>query len=183
VGGRPLTRRRLAAGLAVGVAMALAGCGHDPADDPPALPEQVASLASFEEGGVRVEVVLRQTSRAARLQVRLAPVEQGFHVYSIDLPDDGVDGLGTPTRVSVSGGLTSAGRLTAQPEPVTLELPELGVTLPVYPDGPAVLDLPVRVSGPVGEVRLTYGACSKGMCLPPVRDRLVTVDLPPRPTE
>ncbi|MFG2004139.1 hypothetical protein ACGFNU_33765 [Spirillospora sp. NPDC048911] len=52
-----------------------------------------------------------------------------------------------------------------------------GVRLPVYPDGPVTISLPVRRVGTVGEVIVSYGACSKTTCLAPVTDHVTKIRL------
>jgi len=51
--------------------------------------------------------------------------------------------------------------------------------LPVYPDGPVTLRLPVKVSGNTAsapaELSVTYAACSRTTCLTPVVDKRITV--------
>jgi hypothetical protein len=51
---------------------------------------------------------------------------------------------------------------------------ELGVDLPVYPDGAVTLTLPVVVSGTPVEAVIGYAACSATRCLFPVTDKTVT---------
>ena len=148
--------RRLA-GLALAVA-GLAGCAQGgPAP------------AGFSQSGVRVEAVLE----AGQLVVTLTP-DPGFHVYSIDLPADGIDGLGRPTVVRPLVGLEATGALRAD-RPVVAERPAgLEVTLPVYPEGPVTIRLPVRsVTGADPEIAVSYAACSDRTCLAPVSGRRI----------
>ena len=52
--------------------------------------------------GVTVTVTPLPVSNGQHeLQATLSPQRPGFHIYSIDLPAQGVDGLGIPTRLSV----------------------------------------------------------------------------------
>lgn len=102
------------------------------------------------------------------------------HLYSIDLPPDGVNGLGIATIVSVRGGLRLTGSPTADKPVSTLQIEELHVDLPVdlpvYPDGPVTVTVPVRRTGDGrAQVIVTYAACSATTCLPPVRNRLITL--------
>jgi hypothetical protein len=77
---------------------------------------------------------------------RFTPDRPTFHVYSTDLPIDGVDGLGRPTRLEVSSGVIATGAAATE-SPVRLLRPEgLDVDLPVYADGPVTLTLPVQRS-------------------------------------
>jgi hypothetical protein len=116
------------------------------------------------------------------LTVRFTPQQPGFHLYSADLPTDGVDGVGRPTRLEVGGGLTAVG--VAQPEAraVTLRVDGLDAPLPVYPDGPVTVRQPVRVTPGVPDlVWVTYAACSRSTCLPPVIRHRVALALPGAP--
>jgi len=55
-------------------------------------------------------------------------------------------------------------------------MPELHVTLPVYPDGPVHVRLRVASDGDASPtVIVSYGACSERLCLRPVRDLSVPV--------
>lgn len=129
------------------------------------------------DGGVAVTAVLGTgPDGTGQVRVTFTPDRSGYHLYSASLPPGGVSGLGTPTSVTAAGALRAAGRASAS-EPVRdLRLPELGVTLPVYPDGPVTITLPVRRAGPGRPaVAVTYGACSTATCLPPVRSRVISL--------
>ncbi|NMO49993.1 hypothetical protein HH310_02125 [Actinoplanes sp. TBRC 11911] len=110
------------------------------------------------------------------LRVAFTPRAAGFHLYSVDLPVGGVDGLGVATAVSVRGGLRAAGKPRADQPVKELSIEKLGVRLPVYPDGAVTVTLPVtRVGDGREEAVVTYAACSVTVCLPPVRERVVPV--------
>jgi hypothetical protein len=144
---------------ALAALLLLAGCGH-----PPARPE----VRRFSESGV--EVTLRIS--AAMVQATYRPVHAGFHVYSIALPPGGV---GTPTRLDVRGGLAATGPARADKVPRPLVL--AGMRLPVYPDGPVRVSLPVRRTGRTAEVLVSYGACGATTCLAPVVGHRTSVTL------
>ncbi|GAA0264164.1 hypothetical protein GCM10009527_070300 [Actinomadura nitritigenes] len=149
--------------ILVALVLLVGGCGgHKSA------PER---STRFTEGGVEVSVSVTDTAVKAVYR----PLRPGFYVYSVDLPAGGVDGLGVATRLDVRGGLTATGRSTADRPVRTLVLPSLGVSLPVYPDGPVTLSLPVRKTGRSAEVVISYAACSSGTCLPPVTDHVTRV--------
>ncbi|MFA1537781.1 hypothetical protein [Actinomadura monticuli] len=147
-----------------GLLLLACGCGRQSA--PPA-------SAGFTEGGVEVSISVSESEVTAVFR----PERAGFHVYSVDLPAGGVDGLGIPTRLGVRGGLAAAGRASADESVRMLDLPSLGVKLPVYPDGPVAVSLPVKRTGNSAEVVVSYGACSAGTCLPPVIDHVTRVTL------
>ena len=134
--------------------------------------------AKRDASGVTVTVRLVADPAGTRhLEATFAPDKPGFHVYSVDLPDGGVQGLGIPTRLSVQGGLTADGKPRADKKEVAFTVTGAGVTLPVYPDGPVTLTLPVTETGPGhAYVVVSYGACSPGTCLMPVTDEKIPLD-------
>ncbi|HWJ10392.1 MAG TPA: hypothetical protein VNS46_13520 [Nocardioides sp.] len=148
---------------------ASAGCGEVASDLQAADAE-----GPVEAGGVRVSASLQGSSV---VRVHFEPLRPGFHIYSLTLPAGGVDGLGVPTRVEAGSGFTASGPARSTVEPISLRIPELSVTLPVYPDGPVDIELPVDVDhSDDNTVIVAYGACSDEVCLLPVRDLVVPVD-------
>lgn len=120
--------------------------------------------------GVEVTVTLAGTPAAATAVATFLPQQAGFHVYSIDLPDGGIDGLGIPTRLAAGTDLHATGRATTDAPVRSLRLAGLDADLPVYPDGPVTVVLPVSRTGPHPSVLVSYGSCSATRCLIPVRD-------------
>ncbi|MFI0482616.1 hypothetical protein [Actinomadura sp. 9N215] len=112
---------------------------------------------------------------AEMVKVTFRPTRRGFHIYSLDLP---AGGLGIPTRVNVRAGLKAAGAPSADKSERRLDLPSLNTRLQVYPDGPVTISLPVRRTNGAAEVVVSYGACSRNVCLAPVIDRTTTMTLP-----
>lgn len=153
--------------------LAAAGCSST------AAPTTLAT-AMHTRAGVTVRVsVTDQGSAGWQLKVLLVPPSPGFHLYSLSMPDGGVQGLGIPTRLSVRGALTAVGAVTANEPTQLLSIPALGVRLPVYPDGPVTLALPVRhTDGSTVQVVVSYGACSDATCLAPVIDETIPVSVP-----
>ncbi|WP_160161215.1 hypothetical protein [Actinomadura sp. K4S16] len=117
-----------------------------------------------------MDVTIAASTRA--VEVTFRPTRPGFHIYSLDLPSGG---LGVPTRVGVRAGLEATGAPRADEAVRWLDLPLLDTRLPVYPDGPVTISLPVRRTGPAAEIVVSYGACSRSVCLPPVIDRVTAV--------
>lgn len=144
--------------------LVIAGCGH---------PQPQSAAAHFTDSGV--EATISASSSEAKAVLR--PTMPGFHIYSVDLPQGGIDGLGIPTRLSVRAGLAPTGHATADKAVRLLTLPGLNVRLPVYPDGPVTITLPVRRTGDTAEIRVSYGACSSSTCLAPVTDHLTRLAL------
>ena len=139
----------------------------------------VQPLASFEQGGVHVDVALQQDGlHRAWLAAAFRPTRADVHLYDKDLPPQGVEGLGRPTRLAVvsSRGVTVTGPAIADRPVTTDRIEELNVALPVYPVGPVTLRLPVRVErGATAELSLSYMACGGIGCQPPVTDKRVRV--------
>ncbi|GAA3883799.1 hypothetical protein [Streptomyces lannensis] len=159
-------------------ALLLTGCGHEQNTDPAAVG------APFSDGGVAVSVRVESHDGGLRVLADLRPERDGFHVYSLTLPDGGVDGIGIPTRIRTEGALRSAGPATTDARERVVRPDGLDVRLPVYEDGRVTLQLPVRRVGGTdrAKVLLSYGACSeRDGCLAPVRDRAVALTL--RPTD
>ncbi len=138
-------------------------------------------LASFTENKVTVEIVLElDDSGQAWLAATFMP-EEGYHLYSKDIPRSGVDGLGRPTLLELvpASRLESIGALS---ESVGAQQDEGPEGLLVYPAGPVTLRLPVVLPEGSGwfdeQVSVTYMACSEGVCSPPVAGKLVPVRVP-----
>lgn len=158
--------------VAVSVAFLIGGCARSGASQPSADPS-----GRLNDGGVTVVAVLTTGPTGTRqVRVTFSPQKPGYHLYSISLPPGGVNGLGVPTVVRVRAGLRAIGRPAADMPVRTLRIKELDVDLPVYPDGPVTVTVPVRRTGDGRpEVIVTYAACSAITCLPPVRNHLITL--------
>lgn len=128
--------------------------------------------AQFADQGVRVRVEIKdRTAAPTTLAATFTPQRPGFHLYSIDLPATGIHGVGRPIKVVAQGALRSAGRLTTEAKVVMMPLAGTTLTLPVYPDGPVTVDLPVTTDGQgPATVLVSYAACSPTTCMPPVTD-------------
>lgn len=131
----------------------------------------------LDESGVTVVAALTtRPDGTGQVQAIFTPQKTGYHLYSMDLPPGGVNGLGVPTTVTADGSLRAAGRPIANAPVSDVRIEELDVDLPVYPDGPVTIAVPVRRAGNGrAEVVVTYGACSPSNCLAPVRDRVIVL--------
>lgn len=167
-------RRRALLGAAT-VTLLLAGGVRDHAGGH----QRPAPSARATANGVTVTVTLRPGAKGRQeLRATFSPRLPGFHLYSVDLPDGGVDGLGIPTRLSVEGDLIADGTPTADRSVVLLRPAGLPTRLPVYPDGPVTFTLPVRRTGAgQANVVVSYGACGKSRCLVPVRDEVIRLGI------
>lgn len=151
----------------------------------PGLSGSSARLATFTEHGVDVSIRLEDSPGfGTRLTGVFTPSQPEFHLYSKDLPRDGLQGVGRPTLLELApgGAIRATGPLTADQPEETNYVEVLQIGFPVYPAGAVSLHLPVsRAAGDAGreaELSVTYMACKGGACLPPVIDKRVRVTLP-----
>jgi hypothetical protein len=139
-------------------------------------------LASFTENDVDVSISLARTLDGEyHLSATFTPPE-GYHLYSKDIPVNGVDGLGRPTLIELTAGsqvkAADALQESVKPQPPGFEPKELLV----YPLGTVTLDLPIKL--PAGdqwvqdELSVTYMACSASQCKPPVVGKIIPVRIP-----
>jgi hypothetical protein len=145
-------------------------------------PSKPISLASFSENYVDVSIYLeRNPGEQSYLSGTFTPPD-GYHLYSKDIPIDGVNGLGRPTllELETDGQMKAMGDLaeSVKPEEPDFEPRELLV----YPVGAVTLRLPVEL--PPGtswvndELKVTYMVCSANQCKPPVVGKIVQVRIP-----
>ncbi|GHE57891.1 hypothetical protein CP980_01400 [Streptomyces vinaceus] len=153
-------------------AAALAACGGQQAGGT----QHPAPTTSFTEQGVTVTLTVSDWhASAGTLSAVFTPERKGFHLYSTDLPPGGVEGVGRPTAMAVSGAVKADGRLTATAEVRSITVPGVETPLPVYPDGPVTTTLPVRADGDGDATALIgYASCSmQDGCTIPVSDHPV----------
>jgi hypothetical protein len=158
----------------------IASCQPAPALEP----GQTLQLASSAENKVEVAVALtRNQSGQFILSATFTPQLLSLHLYSRELPRNGVDGVGRPTLLELAEGsaLKANGELT---ESVTSSqsssLDPEGLLL--YPAGPVTLSLPVLL--PDGnkwvndQVLITYMACDGQGCRAPVQQKPIAIKIP-----
>ncbi|WP_327733324.1 hypothetical protein OG749_05045 [Streptomyces nojiriensis] len=186
----PRTRRTRTAPTVVALLClsALTACG-DPSDKDTADPRAAAATGaarppttSFTENGVTVTLSVSDWhAPKGRLTAVFTPEKKGFHLYSTELPPTGVEGVGRPTAVDVTGVLKADGKLTAAADVRSISVPGVDAPMPVYPDGPVTTTLPIRADGNGGgdaTVLLGYASCSaKEGCTIPVADHPVRLRL------
>ena len=147
----------------------------------------VANLAASEVATTRAQAVTVTVAVAevvgdrAVLIGRFVPdaATPPWHLYGIDL----VGTLGVASRLGLAPGSKAevVGPLSA--DQTTHELDGLAV----YPDGPVVLRLPIRLPDGIAggsvpiEVLVSYMACSADICKGPVKDARLTVAVPAHP--
>jgi len=145
-----------------------------------------AQLAEFASNGVSVKVALETDANLQPiLRATFTPDSPGFHVYSKDLPERGVNGFGAPTRfvVATNAGIPSVGNAFADVMPKDLHVKALGVTLAIYPEGPVNICVPIELRSAEQDVdaqlSFSYMACdTKGVCLRAIDGKKVTVKIP-----
>ncbi|GEM_PF-1120476 len=141
-------------------------------------------LTSFTQNGVHVEIRLEKDSNGLSVAAAYRPINERFHLYSKDLPPGGLNGLGRPTVLEISGnGVEPTGALLASVPTIKLNATWSQEPVPVYPEGPVTLRLPIRflldTTSPIpAELSLTYMTCSDTICLPPVEGKVIPIQLP-----
>ena len=146
-------------------------------------PGQTLELATSVENKVEVTINLtRDESGQFILSATFTPQILGLHLYSKEIPRNGVDGLGRPTLLELVEGsaLKANGELI---ESVVSSQATLGLNeLLLYPAGPVTLSLPVLLpdgnSWVNDEVIVTYMACDDRGCRAPVEKKAIAVKIP-----
>ena len=167
--------------------------GSDPSGDnstsasiPSTAPVPMGTILSeVEDSGVKVTFFLAEEENGKHwLRATFAPLEIGYHVYSKDLPADGIDGIGRPTLLELSenSAITDVGELTVDKKVHNLASPLNEDGFPVYPDGPVTLSLPFTMKPDTNGTfdvmaMITYMACTKTSCNPPVEGKAVKLTL------
>jgi hypothetical protein len=160
-----------------GLLLFLTACAYS-SDVEPASP---LNLAAFVENGVIVHLALEQDSGGQFFLAATFIAEDGYHLYSKNLPREGLNGLGRPTLLELVDGseMKAVGALAESVKPEQAEGP---AGLLIYPVGPVTLRLPVTLPEGTGwfdeQVSLTYMACTDNVCKPPLIGKLVSVRVP-----
>mgnify|MGYP002624872465 CR=1 FL=1 len=181
------------------IGLAMAGCQAssdtapaDAAAEPAGLSKLDYSLGGVvhHDDGARVEVRLDAAWRDdSVLVIRgvFTPDDQGYHLYGADLPREGVSGIGRPTLLEVDDAedYAAASSVISDKTAKTHVDETLGISVPLFPDGPVTLYLPVEFASPPTEpvaipVKLTYMACSDQRCHMPVVDAEQTLTVDPQ---
>lgn len=163
----------------------LAACGKSPIAEPAVTVAQLSALSygpsveEFQEpAGVKAAVsAARLDGEWIVLRGTFTPVDKGYHLYGKDLPEEGLDGTGRPTRLDVTAGATQTGATMADKEPHDLKV--FDQTLPVYPEGPVTLYRLARAAaGTKLTLSLTYMSCSNELCNAPVEKSPMEITAP-----
>lgn len=141
------------------------------------------ALANFEENGVTVALSWEMDPAGqAWLVGTFTPMLEHFHLYSKDLPRNGINGRGRPTLLEIAslGSIATVGAVVDSPQ--VMEIYSLiQQSVPVYPDGPVTLRMPIESksgASELTELSVTYMACSLETCLVPVVDKHFSVSIP-----
>ncbi|MBI5822930.1 MAG: hypothetical protein HZB18_02810 [Chloroflexi bacterium] len=144
--------------------------------------EEALKLAEFTKNSVTVSIYLSAPKDGTSSLVAAFVPLNGLHLYSKDIPRNGVDGLGRPTLLELTqdSQIMAAGDLM---ESVPAQFPDFEPRdLLVYPAGMVTLTLPVTF--PIGkswvddEISVTYMACNDTGCRAPVVDQIIAVHIP-----
>jgi hypothetical protein len=143
-------------------------------------------LADLTKNGVSVVISLeRPAEETATLVGVFTPQDTDAHLYSLDLPLEGENGLGRPTLLELAPGsvMQADGSLRADQTAEIIQIsPDLPL-LPVYPAGAVTLRLPVRLPEDAegsfaDQVLVTYMVCSPRGCLRPVMGERIEIEVP-----
>jgi hypothetical protein len=136
-----------------------------------------AQSGGSDRSGVTVSAHLVHLDGQLVVSTLFRPDRPGFHIYSLDLPDRGVNGLGIPTRVTGGVSLQQVSELRANKASTLEHIDQIGADLPIYPAGSVEVSMTVKLTGTATPtVMVSYGACSSTVCLPPVRDEAIQVN-------
>lgn len=148
----------------------------------PAVNESL-ELAVTTENSVEVKITLeREENNQFFLSAIFTPLDSSLHLYSKEIPRNGVDGLGRPALLELSNtsSIKANGDLIESlPSEVPLFEP---FDLLVYPAGPIKLSLPILLpdgkSWMDDQVIITYMACNDQGCRPPVEGKAIAIQVP-----
>ena len=140
------------------------------------------SLASFTENYVDVSIRLEGSDSEGYFLSAIFTPPDGYHLYSKDIPLNGVEGLGRPTLLELTeySQIRALGVLTESVK--TMEPNFEPKELLVYPSGTVTLRSPIEL--PAGNtwlddtVKVTFMACSESTCKPPVTGKIVNIRVP-----
>lgn len=148
-----------------------------PAQNPP------LELARSTENSVEVTIMLiRDEDGQVFISATFTPVENKLHLYSKDIPQSGIDGLGRPALLEIpkDSAIKADGELIeSAPAQSPLSGPQ---DLLIYPAGAITLRLPIILPAGKGwfndRVIVTYMACTEYNCRPPVEGKIIPIHIP-----
>jgi hypothetical protein len=152
---------------------------------PASMLESGQTLVLAKSTGNKVEVTIALTHSEGgefTLSATFTPQLASLHLYSREIPRNGIEGVGRPTLLELAEGssIKPNGAIT---ESVAASQPPLDPTgLLIYPAGPVTLSLPILL--PDGnnwineEVIVTYMACDERGCRAPVEQKSIAIKIP-----
>ena len=158
--------------VALGITVAAAGaCG----------PSAPSVQERFELSRVVVRIRLERSDEATTVVAEFRPLEDGLHLYGRDLPMEGIDGAGRPTRVDIAdAGWRAVGPPQPSVDAENVVLAGFEEPFPTYPDGPVTLRQAIESTGDLDdgriELSITFMACSSaGVCFAPVEQHAMSL--------
>ncbi len=163
--------------LIMAISLLISSCSRGKAAEP-------ILLETFTKNSVTVSIYLETMQDGQDALVAHFEPPEDAHLYSKDIPRNGVEGLGRPTLLELTPNsqMQAAGGLF---ESSPAQIPEFEPKeLLIYPVGVVTLTLPVTL--PAGsnwvedEISITFMACTDRGCKPPVENEVITVRIPPQ---
>ena len=144
---------------------------------------QTLQLATSTENYVEVTIALaRRENNQFFLSATFTPLDPSLHLYSKEIPRNGVEGLGRPALLELAPG-SSIKEIGELFENISALAPLSGPPeLRIYPAGAITLSMPVQL--PEGEgwfsdkAIVTYMACNNEGCRPPVEGKAIAIRVP-----
>jgi hypothetical protein len=144
------------------------------------------AIAELTEASVRVVASIEwDDQHRPILRATFTPLEAGFHLYGKDLPPTGIQGVGRPTRLDLpkQSSIRAVGPAFSDVVPHDLQFDAIGAALPIYPEGPVSIRLPVELrpadGGFIAQLAVSYMACqTNGQCRIPVTNKAIEARIP-----
>lgn len=143
---------------------------------------ETMELARSTENSVEVIISMqRDENDQFSMVATFQPLEPDMHLYSKDIPETGIDGLGRPTSLKLSED-SAFQALGQAEESVNAQVPDSEpFELLVYPDGPVTLRLPVQWidhKAFTETIFVSYMACDQRGCRAPVLNKAIEINIP-----
>jgi thiol:disulfide interchange protein len=133
----------------------------------------IIPLISFAKHGVLVKLAVKYGEAGETwITARFDPLDGTDYLYSQESPMEGINGIGRPTRLELSGDITLKGAVETSVPSVEKRFDDIAGEFTVYPPGQVLLSQPVEFADvPIAtfDIAVTYMSCSNlGVCRPPV---------------
>lgn len=144
----------------------------------------IIPLISFAKHGVLVKLAVKYGEEGQTwITARFDPLDGTDYLYSQDSPMDGINGIGRPTRLELSGDVTRTGPIETSVAATEKTFDDIEGVFNVYPPGQVLISHPVQIADvPIAtfDVSVTYMACSNlGICRPPIVRQTLQVKYDP----